>query len=75
MKRQFTCAYANCQKTDVPITLSMPDERSRFCCADHAAVAMVRRAWIATHGKKADELAVIERALRNIVGDGADIKK
>lgn len=71
MKREFVCQYANCQKTAVPIILSMPDERSRFCCADHAAVATVRRAWIAAHGEKADKLAAIERLLRDLIGDGS----
>lgn len=75
MTRQFTCAYGNCQKTLVPITLTMPDERSRFCCADHAAVAMVRRAWIASHGSKSDELAKIEKVLRVVIGDGGESKK
>lgn len=71
MSREFTCTYANCRKTNVPIICTMPDERSRFCCADHAAVAMVRRAWIASYGPKADKIAKIERALRDIIGDGA----
>lgn len=75
MARQFTCAYGNCQKTVVPITITMPDERSRFCCSDHAAVAMVRRAWIASHGEKADELVKVEKALRAIIGDGSEPKK
>lgn len=74
-KREFTCAYGNCQKTVVPIILSMPDERSRFCCAEHMAVAAVRRAWISAHGEKADELAKIEKALRTIIGDGAPESK
>lgn len=74
MAREFMCAYANCRKTVVPIILSMPDERSRFCCADHAAVAMVRRAWIANHGAKAAELAKIERQLRDLIGDGEEVR-
>lgn len=70
MSREFTCAYANCRKTTVPIIVTMPDERPRFCCADHAMAAMVRRAWIAAHGEKASELVKIEKAVRALIGDG-----
>lgn len=72
MAREFTCTYANCRKTVVPIVITMPDERSRFCCADHAMAAMVRRAWIAALGNedKAAELVKIEKAVRALIGTG-----
>ena len=72
MARQFTCTYANCQKTTVPIVVSMPDERARFCCLDHAAVAMIRRAWIvAGQGEKADKLMAIEKLAVELIGKGS----
>lgn len=72
-KLEFTCTYANCRKTAVPIVCTMPDERARFCCMDHVAIAMVRRAWVAAMGNdaKAAALAKIETQLRNLIGDGS----
>lgn len=72
-KLEFTCTYANCRKTIVPIVCTMPDERARFCCMDHAAIAMVRRAWMASFGNDAKTagLAKIETQLKALIGDGS----
>lgn len=72
-KLEFTCTYANCRKTTVPIVCTLPDERARFCSVDHAMVAMVRRARLhAMHGSYKDlELAKVEKTLRDLIGDGS----
>lgn len=71
-KREFICSYANCRETNVPIVCTSPDERARFCCFDHAAVAIVRRARLeAMHGDYRDlELGRVEKILRELIGDG-----
>jgi hypothetical protein len=42
----FMCQWANCDKTDTPIIVSEKDanERNRFCCAEHAALYLLRGA-------------------------------
>lgn len=74
MAREFTCTYGNCRKTVVPIVCTLPDERARFCCVDHAAMALVRRARLhAPHRSPKDlELGKVEKALFAIIGDGAE---
>lgn len=76
MKRQFTCSYANCQKTEVPIIMVIPGdpgERARYCCIDHAMMGTIRRAWIASFGpntQKTDTLSSVESILKGAIGDG-----
>jgi hypothetical protein len=72
MSREFTCTYGNCRETTVPIILTSPMERPRFCCMEHAMMAVIRRAWIeAPRGPKADNLRAVEIMARDIVGDGS----
>jgi hypothetical protein len=72
MAREFTCQYANCQKTMVPIIITMPGERVRFCSPDHAAVYLLRCARLNHHhGDFQDiQLAKVEKLAREVIGDG-----
>jgi hypothetical protein len=73
MSRVYTCTYANCQKTEVPILVTSPMERARFCCFEHAAMAMIRRARIADPSEDfsgTHPLSKWEMVGREIVGDG-----
>lgn len=70
MSREFTCSYANCQKTTVPIVCTMQGERARYCCIDHAMMGIVRRAWITSYGPKASAINEVEKTLSKLIGDG-----
>lgn len=71
-KLEFMCTYANCRETKVPVVCTLPNERARFCCLDHAAVALIRRARLhAMHGSYKDlELGRVEKILFELIGDG-----
>lgn len=73
MARVYTCTYANCQKTELPILVTSAMERARFCCFEHAAMAMIRRARIARPENAfvdSHPLTKWEIMGREIVGDG-----
>lgn len=71
--REYTCSYANCQKTKVPILVTFPSPggRPRFCCEEHAASYFVRCAHIQARGLlKEAEWAALDHDIRLVVGDG-----
>lgn len=79
MPREFVCSYGNCEETKLPIVCSLPGnpgERARFCCIDHAAIAMIRRASLAAvhPSEKEQKLIAIERLMRDLVGDGRKVR-
>jgi hypothetical protein len=44
MAAEFVCQYGNCERTETPILVSNKKalERARFCCAEHAALYLLR---------------------------------
>lgn len=46
----FICQYASCEEIDTPILISNKKslERARFCCAEHAALYLLRDCSLAT---------------------------
>jgi ferredoxin-NADP reductase len=73
----ITCAYANCQNTEIKITVTTAapagtGERARYCCEDHEMMGAVRRALIAAQFRsfKYEEIARAEKILKELIGDG-----
>jgi len=46
MSKQFTCDYADCNETELPIVVTDRQglTQDRFCCLEHAAELMFARA-------------------------------
>jgi hypothetical protein len=73
---EFMCAYANCEKTDTPITVTLKSRqgtgmRDRFCCQLHAAAFLLK--WgtnIENSTAKRIELSAARANLESIIGDG-----
>jgi hypothetical protein len=41
------CQYGNCQSTNIRVTVNViGEERPAFCCEDHAALWLIRKAHI-----------------------------
>jgi hypothetical protein len=49
----FICQYGNCEKLDTPIIVTDKKriERARFCCAEHAALYLLRYCSLAAYDR------------------------
>jgi hypothetical protein len=68
------CQYGNCTKTKIAITVNDKDshERPAFCCREHAALYLLRRAW-QYEGPQArscaDQIAATVDAAASLIGE------